>query len=116
MRKRIIYLAGPMKGMPEKNHPLFIEVTRQLREAGHRVYSPQEYPSNGQNGFDIRRAFASYATFICLEADTLVLLPGWENSLGATCERALAENCRDIEILEWKTSWDILGCGEELTA
>lgn len=99
--KRIIYLSGPMRGYVESNYPMFHEVCSELRSQGHRVYNPAEFPHNGPHDtFPIRQAFASYATFICLEADTLVLLPGWESSRGVSAERALAENC-GVEIIEW---------------
>ncbi|WP_448786483.1 DUF4406 domain-containing protein [Brucella intermedia] len=48
----------------------------------------------------MRQAFASYCNFICLEADTIVLLPGWRASKGAGAERQLALNC-GIDIIEW---------------
>lgn len=97
---RTIYVAGPMKGYPEKNYPLFNDVTRQLRAAGHRVYNPAEFPYDGKGEFDLRKAFAAYTTFICLEADTIVLLPGWEASQGASCEAQLATICK-LEFVHW---------------
>lgn len=99
--RRVIYLSGPMTGLPEYNYPLFRRVAAELRARGHRVYNPAEFPHKGApEEFPIRRAFAAYSSFICLEADTIVLLPGWEKSRGATAERALADNC-GLEAIEW---------------
>ena len=98
---RVIYLSGPMTGLPEYNYPLFREVAGELREAGHRVYNPAEFPHKGDpKDFPIRKAFAAYAAFICLEADTIVLLPGWQASKGVLAEKALAENC-GLDVVEW---------------
>lgn len=98
MKHHIIYLSGPMTGYPESNYPLFHKVAAQLRAQGHRVYNPAEFSQ--ERPFPIRRAFAAYSAFICLEADTLVLLPGWRGSKGVSAERALADNC-GLEIHEW---------------
>lgn len=104
--KRVIYLAGPMAGLPEKNFPMFNHVVSRLRYRGHRVYSPHEFPSNGAgNTFDMRRAFAMYSNFICLEADMLIMLPGWEQSLGVSAELALAMYCK-IDICTWNVDID----------
>lgn len=96
---RVIYLSGPMKGYPQSNYPMFHAVADELRGAGHRVYNPAVF-SHSEKVFPIRKAFAAYAKFICEEACTIVLLPGWEKSKGATCERALADNC-GLQILEY---------------
>lgn len=92
MTQRKIYLSGPMTGYPGFNHGLFNTVARQLRGAGHEVFNPAEaFPDT--EAFDARKAFAIYSRHICLTADTLVLLPGWEASRGACVERGLAEVC-----------------------
>lgn len=100
---RIIYLSGPITGMPEKNHPLFMEVAGRLRAMGHRVYNPREFTWT-EAVFPKRKAFAEYCAFICNEADTIVFLPGWQRSLGCGAEHALALNC-SLEIIEW-ADWD----------
>ena len=97
---RVIYLSGPMTGYPEFNYPLFRSIAAHLRAQGHRVYNPAEYPWEGR--FPVREAFAAFSAFICTEADTLLLLPGWEHSKGVSAEKALAENC-GIEIVEWES-------------
>ena len=97
---RVIYLSGPMTGLPDYNYPAFHRAAADLRAAGHRVYNPAEFPHKGDpKDFPIRKAFAAYSAFICLEADMLILLPGWERSKGVSAEKALAENC-GLEIVE----------------
>ena len=94
-----IYLSGPMKGYVENNYPLFHNVTTQLRNKGHVVYNPAEFKHN-EGIFPIRKAFAEYCKFICEEACSIVLLPGWEKSLGVSAELALAKNCK-LNIYYW---------------
>lgn len=87
-----IYLSGPMRGYPQSNYPLFNATAAALRAQGHEVYNPAEFPHEGPV-FPIRQAFAEYARFICLEAEAIYLLPGWEESQGVSAELALAKNC-----------------------
>lgn len=86
-----IYLSGPMTGYPDYNYPLFNAVAKGLREKGHDVYNPAEYAYKGPlDEFPVREAFAEYTEFICLYADAIAVLPGWEKSEGAKAEIALA--------------------------
>lgn len=103
-----IYLAGPMRGIPEFNFPAFHEAAAKLRELGHIVFNPAERDEKAHGkgvnqsatgnlddikhtGFSLREALAVDTKFICEEADTIALLPGWEDSKGARAERALGE-------------------------
>lgn len=104
-----IYVAGPMRGIPEFNFPAFNAATAKLREAGHFVFNPAERDnerhgtdiSKGNregdetlaaemHGFNLREALAEDMDFICRHADAIAMLPGWEGSKGATAERATA--------------------------
>lgn len=114
-----VYLAGPMQGIPEFNFPRFHAVAYALRQSGHEVFSPAEKDierlghdlskgntagslavANAQ-GFSLRQALAEDTNFICLEANCIVLLPGWEKSNGAQAEHrlAVALQSEDMEIL-----------------
>jgi Domain of unknown function (DUF5664)/Domain of unknown function (DUF4406) len=114
-----IYLAGPMRHIEEFNFPTFFAATAMLREKGHEVFSPAErdIKRHGTNitkgttgdikeldkhGFDIRVALAEDTTWICQNAEAIVLLPGWTFSKGTLAERALgvALNLKIITINE----------------
>jgi nucleoside 2-deoxyribosyltransferase len=102
-----VYLAGPMRGIPEFNFPEFFRATAKLRDAGFEVWSPAEHDQEvgvkGSNyatgdedklaldtGITIRQLLGADTKWICAGADAVVLLLGWQSSKGATAERALA--------------------------
>lgn len=103
-----IYLAGPMRGRPSFNFPAFFEAAKELRSLGHEVFNPAERDVNlhGEKlmdnptgevskiapelNFSLRQAMAADSEYICLEADAIALLPGWEKSKGAFAEHALS--------------------------
>jgi hypothetical protein len=118
-RKRVLYIAGPMRGIAWFNYPLFDRVAKELREAGNEVISPAD--EDRAVGFDPfanpSHANPDACTFPktmdfaktvrrCLDAvlrcDEIVLLPGWENSNGAVAELTLAmwlgKRVRDVRI------------------
>lgn len=114
-----VYLAGPMRGHPEFNYPLFNEVTHVLRAKGWTVASPAEHDlqttpaivhetgyatgdPNKTNLFDTRSAFRWDFKQI-VKADAIVLLPGWEGSQGARSERLVAEHCGKLVLLAKRT-------------
>lgn len=99
-----IYLAGPMRGLPDYNFPSFHAAAKSLRADGHIVFSPAERdiekygaettssnPVEWEAGASkIREALKADLVWICDEAEAIALLPGWERSRGATAELATA--------------------------
>lgn len=104
-----VYVAGPMRGIPEFNFPAFHAATKALRAIGCVVFNPAEKDNerhgtdiskgnttgdeaiaSAQHGFNLREALGLDLAWICAEADAVALLPGWQNSKGAQAERATA--------------------------
>lgn len=93
-----VYLAGPMRGLPEFNFPAFHQAASVLRSCGFDVWSPAE--RDEAEGFnpkgDEAKPLAYYMRFdlpaVC-EADQIVVLPGWEQSQGAQLEVYVARAC-----------------------
>lgn len=113
-----IYLAGPMRGIPYFNFPMFDRVAAALRAKGHEVFNPADNDRSihGSNfamdnhtgdlrqaeqtdNFDLRDALRVDLGWIIDRADAVFLLPGWENSKGATTEACLAA-ALGIEVYE----------------
>lgn len=92
-KARTIYLSGPMTGLPEFNYPAFHRAAAALRAMGYTVYSPAEYHKDLGGAFPLRQAMADFCRFICEQADTVVVLPGWRSSKGARIEVDLALYC-----------------------
>lgn len=109
IKLKTIYVAGPMRGYPEFNFPTFHAVAWAMRLNGHIVFSPAEKDierhgtdiSKGNNdgslekakathGFSLRQALSEDLEFICLEANTILMLPGWEASAGSMAEHRTA--------------------------
>lgn len=104
-----LYLAGPMRGIPEFNFPAFNAAAAMLRSLGHEVFNPAERDNerHGTNiglgnstgdeavaakehGFSLREALRDDTAYICMEAEGIALLPGWYDSKGAVAELSLA--------------------------
>lgn len=104
-----LYLAGPMRGYPEFNRAGFAHWAAALRANGHEVFSPAEHSGKlfgdavrksaegdeGHMGGDkmtiSRTVFSLDLQYICLHADGVALMPGWEASKGASAEKAAAD-------------------------
>lgn len=92
-----IYIAGPMSGIKDWNFPAFFEAERQLEELGYRVINPAH--NDGATVHDalesagpVDRPNNLWSWYMrrdlphVMEADLLCLLPGWQNSKGASLE------------------------------
>ena len=93
-----------MTGLPEYNFPAFDKAADILTARGHEVFNPAQndrdhgFDAVGLEGheaerlgFSLRRALKQDLSWICDNADALVLLEGWERSKGVRAEMALAE-------------------------
>lgn len=84
----IIYISGPMTGLPDLNRLAFYEAAEMLMEKGHTVINPATYTFPDAS-------YEDYLLFdlecIATSADALYMLKGWEKSSGANREKTLAE-------------------------
>lgn len=92
----VLYLAGPMTGLPRWGFDLFTEAAAALRVAGYTVASPHEHdlangfdPDSDGAGFDLHAAMR-WDVDAVLRADGVALLPGWERSQGVSVEITVA--------------------------
>ena len=82
-----IYLSGPMSGLPEYNYPAFARAAAALRANGFSVVSPHEIPAELTTSWTKAMSVCIDWLFGCTH---IAMLPGWENSVGATIERTIA--------------------------
>lgn len=86
---RLLYIAGPMTGVPDLNRPAFADAAARLQGRGFVVVDPAERGAD-QPGWGwaqyLRRAIRQM-----LECDAVAVLDGWEASRGANVEVDLAE-------------------------
>lgn len=89
----VLYICGPMTGLPEENFPAFYDAEDRLKSAGYAVLNPADRAgkTKGQPWTWYLRAGVGDVT----HADGLAMLPGWENSKGAQLELYVA---RALEI------------------
>ena len=88
---RLIYIAGPMTGIPDINFPAFNKAARKFRDAGLSVVNPAELARGRMNGRDILpideiNQIMSEELEILQRCDAIYLLRGWEDSKGAKRE------------------------------
>lgn len=108
-----IYLAGPMRGYFRLNFPRFNQEAQKLRDRGYWVFNPAED--------DLGDPQASIKDYLIrdlpelLRCDKVVVLSGWRQSEGASCEVMVAAHLGmeildpsleplDVRVLTWSTS------------
>ena len=85
--KSIIYICGPMTGLPEKNYPAFNKAAQALRKLGYEVRCPTEngLPNTATWGEHMRADIA-----MLLQCTHVVKLKGSSASKGARIELSVA--------------------------
>lgn len=90
-QKERVYIAGPMRGLPDENRQAFRDAAMRWREAGYEVISPVEL--DDQYGYhDFSEAMKRDIPFL-FTCQIIALLPGWQYSEGADIETSIAKVC-----------------------
>jgi len=85
----ILYIAGPMSGLPDSNYPAFFAAEDRLRAVGyHRILNPARSLCPDGSSWD---AYMRSALVMVAQCEGIALLPGSHNSRGARLERQIAE-------------------------
>lgn len=82
-----IYIAGPMTGLPDFNYPAFNARATDLADSGHVVLNPTTL-NDGTN--KTWNQYLRESLTMMLSAEAVSVLPGWEQSKGATLEIQVA--------------------------
>jgi hypothetical protein len=96
----IVYLSGPMSGIEDENFPAFNAAARALCLIGYTVVNPAEFDTD-VDGLGERARWVKYLKAdikALMDCDGIVMLPGWEQSKGATLEHFNAK-ALDMPIL-----------------
>jgi hypothetical protein len=78
------YLSGPMTGIDDYNFPAFHEAARRLRKQGFSVFNPAE-SFDGKQDLEWT-VYMKHDYESILSCGAIMLLEGWQNSLGAVLE------------------------------
>lgn len=87
-----------MSGVPDYNFPLFFAVEHELHCQGYRVENPAKNNGDTLSAAlaDVRETALTWAEYMkrdlvrLAKSDAVCLLPGWQNSKGATLEVHIA--------------------------
>lgn len=106
MNRPVIYVAGPIAGIVDRNQHTFAQATIDLLRLGWTVINPaslgephHDGPCPKGTGLANPGAPHNHACYMrrdmgqLVAADAVYLLPGWEVSVGARCEEHVARVC-----------------------
>lgn len=97
-RRTVVFISGPMTGLPEFNRPAFNHAATELTSQGLTVLNPAIFPDGLEH-----HQYLSMTLVMLEQAEVIYLLEGWENSVGA---RAEVIRARELGLMFVGQSWD----------
>lgn len=88
VRKKCVYISGPMTGMPEFNFPAFNKASKEWKLAGWEVRNPAD---KGEIKGWTWEDYLRYDIIDLAACDAIAQLPGWSKSRGAKLESYIAK-------------------------
>jgi hypothetical protein len=116
-RKPRTYVAGPMRGVELFNFPAFHAAEADLVERGWDVHNPARWDeeqgfepakTGAEDEFDVQAALKHDIEVITTWAEYVFVLPGWQDSLGARLEVAVAQ-ATGIPVVDYVTGVSVVG-------
>lgn len=89
----VLYLSGPMSGMPDLNFPAFHAAAADLRARGFTVINPAELDAADAAPMEWEQYLRRDIRHL-MDADRIAMLAGWERSRGAKLELHIATALR----------------------
>lgn len=110
-KREIVYISGPMRGVPEWNRPLFDRVTAQFRAEGHSVLNPAEWAEHNGWAFNEYLSRDLHMMMGQKYISSIIMIPGlgpgikrldWRESEGACVELFCAVTVKGAVAYEWR--------------
>ena len=92
--KKIVFISGPMTGLPSFNYHSFQVAEIWLRSQGFEVRNPAIYPHD----WTIYEDYMSLAMTMLDQCTHFVQLPGWEKSTGARREMQRSHGLKQVKL------------------
>lgn len=94
IKPKVVYIAGPMTGLPEHNFPAFNAAAKVWRADGWEVINPAEMDDPSKTHAELAAVppqwYYRRDLTELLKADAIALLPDWQSSTGARGEHYVA--------------------------
>lgn len=84
-----VYISGPMTGRSRLNYEAFLRAAAELWAQGHEPVNPHDLNAPTMEYAEAMRVDLR----ALLDCDAIHMLAGWEESRGASLERAVAMTC-----------------------
>lgn len=90
------YVAGPIRGVPDFNKPMFYLVTRLLKEKGFTAWCPNIDPE-----LSFAQLISNDLDMVINHCSGIAFLPGWRESQGANVEAFVSFLCgkKTVEVV-----------------